>query len=45
MAAADRRRRRVVRLDDLSGPQRRVIAALLDAARAADRRKVDDGGR
>jgi hypothetical protein len=45
MAPADRRRPKVVRLADLSGPQRRVVVALLDAARAADRKKVGHDGR
>lgn len=45
MAAANRRQRKVVRLADLSGPQRRVVAALLDAARAADEKKTGRGGR
>jgi hypothetical protein len=35
MAAADRRRPKVVRLDDLPGPQRRIVAELLAAANAA----------
>ena len=45
MAAADRRRPKAVPLASLSGPQRRLVAALLDAARAADEKKAGHGGR
>jgi len=43
MAAADRRRPKAVPLASLSGPQRRLVAALLDAARAADEKKAGGG--